>query len=49
MKVVESTIFTDPPGVFVALTLEKANEYELVTWPCGLVGATALGSGTAGD
>lgn len=43
---VESTILTDPPASFVALTLDMANEYGLGTPPCGLDGATAsIGGG----
>lgn len=46
LKVLESTILTDPPLSFVALIVDNGKEKGLGTWPCGSEGARLLVGGS---
>jgi hypothetical protein len=47
LKVVESTILTEPPDSLVGFTWEKAKEKGLSTVPCGSDGAVAVSGGSS--
>jgi hypothetical protein len=47
LNVVESTIFTEPPGNAVGVTLDRGNANGLGGAPWGLTGAALSGCGSA--